>query len=383
MLSGPPSSLPCFGSLARPCPTLRLRGGAEVGKGDPRWIVQDREDGRNCGSWHWEERDMMPWSRQQLAERVKGVRSEMSNFEGLSGYLEVVNVTSMTGDCVIHLRKGRLWPLCDIRLVLSLEGTCSKGSGSEIPLTAEVVFPEVTVDDRNELEIEARVLGTGEERAAAGRWLRKDGTREVVKAVQAFLDDLNAKASSSNSDSPPRDTEKVKEAAEKMAKVNKVIEEPKTPTTVDQGGDETGDLTIVEEFSARPDDIWDCLMNAGRVNAYTRSSDAMIESKPGGRFSILSGLVTGGYEEVVVNEHLRGKWRMNCWAPGKFSNLRITIRDRGAHEGCTLELLQDGIPKREVQNTERFWKERIFKQIKLAFGYGSVSGAPFSTLGGM
>ncbi len=42
---------------------IRLRGGAEVGKGDPRWIVKDREDGKNVNSWHWEERDMMPFAR--------------------------------------------------------------------------------------------------------------------------------------------------------------------------------------------------------------------------------------------------------------------------------------------------------------------------------
>jgi hypothetical protein len=42
---------------------LRLRGGAEVGKGDPRWIVKELEDGKNVGAWHWEERDMLPFAR--------------------------------------------------------------------------------------------------------------------------------------------------------------------------------------------------------------------------------------------------------------------------------------------------------------------------------
>jgi len=26
---------------------------AEFGKGDPRWIVNEREDGRNVNAWHW------------------------------------------------------------------------------------------------------------------------------------------------------------------------------------------------------------------------------------------------------------------------------------------------------------------------------------------
>jgi hypothetical protein len=45
---------------------LRLRGGAEVGKGDPRWIVKEREDGKNVGAWHWEERDMLPFARFEI-----------------------------------------------------------------------------------------------------------------------------------------------------------------------------------------------------------------------------------------------------------------------------------------------------------------------------
>jgi hypothetical protein len=26
---------------------------AEIGKGDPRWIVDNRVDGRNVNAWHW------------------------------------------------------------------------------------------------------------------------------------------------------------------------------------------------------------------------------------------------------------------------------------------------------------------------------------------
>ena len=26
---------------------------AKVGEGDERWIVKEREDGKNCNGWHW------------------------------------------------------------------------------------------------------------------------------------------------------------------------------------------------------------------------------------------------------------------------------------------------------------------------------------------
>ncbi len=33
---------------------------------DPRWVVQNREDGKNVGGWHWEEKNVLAWARQEL-----------------------------------------------------------------------------------------------------------------------------------------------------------------------------------------------------------------------------------------------------------------------------------------------------------------------------
>mmetsp|Transcript_12156 Transcript_12156/g.30794 ORF Transcript_12156/g.30794 Transcript_12156/m.30794 type:complete len:116 (-) Transcript_12156:1229-1576(-) len=36
------------------------------GEGDPRWIVEEREDGKNLNAWHWEERNLLPWIKSRL-----------------------------------------------------------------------------------------------------------------------------------------------------------------------------------------------------------------------------------------------------------------------------------------------------------------------------
>lgn len=41
---------------------------AKFGEGDARWIVSDRKDGVNVNSWHWQEKDALPWARQRLKE---------------------------------------------------------------------------------------------------------------------------------------------------------------------------------------------------------------------------------------------------------------------------------------------------------------------------
>jgi activator of HSP90 ATPase len=204
---------------------MRLRGGAEAGKGDPRWIVQDREDGKNVGNWHWEERDMMMWTREQLKNLTAGVRGEML-FEGYTGHYEVTNITTIKGDCVIHLRKGKLWPLADLHIAMAIKGSCEK-DGTTKPISGTITFPEVTLDDRDDLQVQASTAAGNEASDAFGRWLRKEGYKAAEEAVLKFLDELDAKAENSNKDVQlPQDAaEKIKQAlaaAEKMAQVNKV-----------------------------------------------------------------------------------------------------------------------------------------------------------------
>jgi hypothetical protein len=117
-------------------------------------------------------------------------------------------------------------------------------SGTPVEVTGELYFTDVTVDERDELEVreylcfscnsmswmvahsethemktvqfmvcmalplnsmvligqimqvQITVHGTGVEIDAFRRWLRKDGAEPVVKHVQQFLDDLNHQARS-------------------------------------------------------------------------------------------------------------------------------------------------------------------------------------------
>ena len=35
---------------------------------DPRWIVSERDDGKNCNNWHWSETNLTEWSKERLTE---------------------------------------------------------------------------------------------------------------------------------------------------------------------------------------------------------------------------------------------------------------------------------------------------------------------------
>ncbi|GAB5569644.1 activator of 90 kDa heat shock protein ATPase homolog 1 [Prionailurus iriomotensis] len=46
---------------------------AKWGQGDPRWIVEEREDGTNVNNWHWTERDATSLSKGKLRDLLVGI----------------------------------------------------------------------------------------------------------------------------------------------------------------------------------------------------------------------------------------------------------------------------------------------------------------------
>jgi len=45
---------------------------AKWGEGDPRWLVEDRSDGKNVNQWHWEEFNKLDWAKLRLSELLVG-----------------------------------------------------------------------------------------------------------------------------------------------------------------------------------------------------------------------------------------------------------------------------------------------------------------------
>lgn len=69
------------------------------GAGDPRWLVQERHDGKNVGGWHWQEKNKLEWSKQRLAELLEGLSAEVDASVGSASVTKVKSVTGEVGRC--------------------------------------------------------------------------------------------------------------------------------------------------------------------------------------------------------------------------------------------------------------------------------------------
>lgn len=60
---------------------------AKLGEGDDRWIVKERDDGRNCNNWHWSETNLTGWSKERLTALLGGIVA----MEGATGSCKVTS----------------------------------------------------------------------------------------------------------------------------------------------------------------------------------------------------------------------------------------------------------------------------------------------------
>ncbi|KAF0879574.1 AHSA2 ATPase, partial [Crocuta crocuta] len=76
---------------------------AKWGQGDPRWIVEEREDGTNVNNWHWTERDATSWSKGKLRDLLVGIIVENETGRG-----EISELKQVEGEASCSSRKGKL-----------------------------------------------------------------------------------------------------------------------------------------------------------------------------------------------------------------------------------------------------------------------------------
>ncbi|KAG2488076.1 hypothetical protein HYH03_013379 [Edaphochlamys debaryana] len=116
---------------------------AKWGEGDPRWLVESREDGKNVNGWHWEEKDRKEWTKARLAELFSGqVLYEVEGAaEGEPTLLKVERLKDLTGDASITTRKGnKRFAVFDMAVSLAWEGSVA---GSDVKVKGEMRVEEV------------------------------------------------------------------------------------------------------------------------------------------------------------------------------------------------------------------------------------------------
>eukprot|EP01061_Rhynchopus_euleeides_P009474 TRINITY_DN18670_c0_g1_i1.p1 TRINITY_DN18670_c0_g1~~TRINITY_DN18670_c0_g1_i1.p1 ORF type:complete len:347 (+),score=169.92 TRINITY_DN18670_c0_g1_i1:47-1042(+) len=325
---------------------------AEVGKGDPRWIVQDRDDGANCNNWHWTEKDILPWAKEQ----VTGLLQEKVFTETPKVEVRTTNISSFEGDCIIMNRKKKLICSFDLKMDVEWEGAVKdEATGEKIyTIKGKMTIPDV--DDTtigNDMQVDITCAESGDAADLVLGHVRTDGRKLLRKGMEDFALLLKD--------------------AHGVTKKAQTVTENKASASTAAKKEERGVDGCVDDFSLRmdwrcpPAELWDVLTNQGKACAYTRSQVTLNVSE-GGEFAYLGGSISGTFKSVDAPKGFVMKWRLDNWDPGHFSLVEVTLdsHEAGATE---MKLKHSNIPYGETPRVKEGWTRNFWEPIKGIFGF--------------
>jgi uncharacterized protein YndB with AHSA1/START domain len=136
-------------------------------------------------------------------------------------------------------------------------------------------------------------------------------------------------------------------------------------------------LNLEQGFRCTPELLFRALTDQDTVSKY-QQSEAKIDVKTGGKFSLFGGSIHGHFVEVNAPAKLIKKWRFREWPDDHFSTVEINITS--PEYGITvLKLKQTSIPihdkfrNRDVpQKVKKGWTDFFWARIQKFMGFAKV-----------
>ena len=339
---------------------------AKVGEGDSRWIVSDRQDGKNCGNWHWEEKDLSTVTHDTIKSKFAGMELLTDGPDGLT--VTAKEVSDISGDVSVAQRKGKIFCYFDVKFTLKYKSRLDGETGE-----GKVTAPEVDHDSFRE-DFELGVSATDNKVASkkAEAWMRGEGRKAIRAVVRAYFEELftthNVGKFLNKIGPAAGSTASAGPVASSAAPAAAAAPAPPKPTPKPKPVVASkSTLSWKLDWRCPVDDLWQVLTDAGRATHYTRAP-AKIDPRASGTFEFLGGLISGYYVDVVPNEKLSMQWRLSSWPSGVFNSVIIVLAREDA--GVTrMEFAQAGIPEGEFDRVRDGWLRNFWDPIKAVFGF--------------
>lgn len=343
---------------------------AEAGKGDPRWIVEAREDGTNVNNWHWTEKNAKPWSESLWKQWFKDLVLENETV----GNVSFGDVTKFDGDVTLSNRKGKVISYYEIVLEVKWE---AKHENGEDKASGTLRVPNISEEnDADDIEVEVTVKKSTPYGDKAKTLLRKEGLKRVQNLYGKFQEKLMSEYSQgmikqkkieNKADGNAAAAAKVSAAMAKQE--NKHIGDAK-PSGRAQAAESTSSVSHEQDIECGPDNLYACFTVAECFSAFTHSS-CNVEPVIGKDFSLCNGYLAGKFLELDENKKIVMELRQSNWTEGVVSKATLDFKFKPDGGSTKLMVTHTGIPKSHVGECAARWKEWCHRVIR-TFGYGSI-----------
>jgi len=343
---------------------------AKWGEGDPRWIVEERQDSHNVNNWHWKEVDANKWSEERLSLLFGDISIADGPFQ-----MKIKKMSSCTGESMASNRKNKLICYWDYELELKWECVKKINANDKITVCGTIKCPNFSQE--NDIDDDVDLSSTKIDKDEVHdnevlKFVKSKGHRAIRSAMKQYGDDLRKDFAAKVCQVPNRD-DKPKEQIvttptapkDNQAKkeINKIIVDQKeTGAKI-----KTKKLILKETFMCSCEDFYNVFTERPKVDAWSRGAQTYNVEK-NGQFVMFSGNVTGSFIELETNKKIKMSWRLKHWPQGHHSEatMELTQTDKGTR----MTLTQTGVPENDVERTKQGWKNFYWNPIKFTFGFG-------------
>lgn len=125
--------------------------------------------------------------------------------------------------------------------------------------------------------------------------------------------------------------------------------------------------TITHEvtFSASPNEVYETLMDPTKHSKFT-GAPAMIERKPGGRFSY-GEVLSGEIIELRQDVRIVLSWRAEDWPKSHYSQVIFTLTPLADGRRTQLSLVHTGVPEDKFDEINNGWQEFYWTKMAAFF----------------
>ncbi|KAK5575843.1 hypothetical protein RB653_006977 [Dictyostelium firmibasis] len=374
---------------------------AKVGEGDPRWIVENREDGHNVNGWHWSEKDCLPWSKNVISGLFdKKVIQETDEYT-----FKISSTPVVSGECTANNRKGKTIFLYELDVKMNWEVVFKAKKGLPPAPKSKASADDIDEDDKpsepittqkktisGEFKVPYIADENGEEaptvRYSVNTTADNDETKQSINMVSALLKShgvpfvqsqcqefvkllkkefISKKQAEQNTTTTTTTNNSSTTTAAPQKVTSSTVINTTSPTPAKKSNTKT--LRLKEEFQCSPMDAYDVFVNVNKLRAFTQS-DCIFENEEGGKFSLYGGSIQGVNKTLSPGSKIVQSWRLDGWSKGVESQVTITFSVDGKPL-TNVEIVQTGIPTDEFEKTEEGWKRNILDRIKHTFSYSS------------
>ncbi|EUC35149.1 hypothetical protein COCMIDRAFT_96595 [Bipolaris oryzae ATCC 44560] len=325
----------------------------------------------NPNNWHWVNKDVSVWTREYLDKDLAQISAEKN---GVTAKID--KVVSMDGDVDVSQRKGKVITIFDVKLKLEYSGKNKEGEET----SGTITIPEVAHDtEEDEYVFEVDVYSEDSSKQPVKELVRSDILPQLRKSFAKLAPAIMAEHAKDIQHAPGTNPSTNFTAAKvySSSSVNKSSSSKPEATSSQKSssGAVVNVTTITDSAEFRTDaaNLYQTFTDPQRLAAFTRAPPKNFTgAKPGGKFELFGGNVSGEFTELEEPTHIVQKWRLAQWPEGHYSTLSIWFDQNDIDAVTVMRVEWAGVPVGQEEPTKTNWEQYYVRSIKTTFGFGTV-----------